>query len=147
MKQIFILILMTVSAGFTALAQADSSKAKITVSIQARDCEYIAALTNGDNIMEDIDSVLKKRWRPASQSPSGNTLVSVDSIELRAWREVVKRLRAQDDGDEEFGRVDAVLRATNNTWLIDKLNKDSGNLDDISSEKRQYGRSRLKKEL
>lgn len=139
----FVLLIPLIS-----VSQPDSSKMRISFTLQARDCEYIANYTMSENAYEELDSVMKVRFR-ISSPPSGTGNVQVDSIRVRDLRQLADRLRY--DPMAFFGgvwvRFDTAIRAANNTWLNNRLNTDDSNVQTIFMNQRFNGRRRLRKDF
>lgn len=143
-KLIYLLFLIPV------ITKAQNETSIISVTIQARDCEYIGYFTNEDKY-QDIDSAMKSKFRPPANAPSGTTNVTLGGATARAWYEVVYRLRreaeALNGNNNPFTRIDAAVRAVSNTWLTTALDADSTAWDNNGyTIKRTAGRQRLKRE-
>lgn len=143
MKTIIILLLL-----FPAVcaAQLDSSRFKISVTINARDCEYISLLMDKTNKFEALDSTLKVKFRVASP-PSNSTNVVVDSIEGRAWLSITRSLSIDLVAmhANSFKRVSDAIRATTSIWVINKLDRDANQRDGDYDTQRAIGRLYLRK--
>lgn len=144
MKKIMNLLILIPFIGF-------AQTTPINVTLQARDCEYIGYFTGQSEVYEDVDSLLKKAFRPAVSAPSGTTNVAINGATNGAWFQVSSRLRreapALDGSNNPFTRLDAILRALNNVWLTGALDADTSAWDAAGySNNRTAGRKRLKKE-
>lgn len=130
-----------------SFCQSDSSSVKISVNVQARDCEYIATFTLFESRYEDIDSVMKARFR-VTNPPSGATNVSIDSVKLRHWLALLERLRMDNVAVDQgiFNRIKASLIASANAWLVNKINRQDSTYQDMQAASREVGRRRLRKE-
>lgn len=142
MKYILILLLFPV----ITQAQLDSSKFKISVTINARDCEYVSLLMERNNKFENLDSTLKAKFRVASP-PSNATNVIIDSIEGRAWLDICRSLSIDITALHAncFKRVSDAVRATTSVWIINKLDKDATQRDSDYDFRRAFGRDYLRK--
>lgn len=122
----------------------------ISVTIQARDLEYIGSVIGGNDIYQDADSSLKSKFRPAFSAPSGTTNVTVGGITNGTWVDIAKLLHrdafASAGNNSVWGRVDVALRAAANTYLTAQLDADATDFDNTSTANRARGRSRLKHE-
>lgn len=123
----------------------------ISVTIQARDCEYIGYFTGGDDQFQDLDSSLKSKFRPAASAPSGTTNVTLGGVTNGAWFQMIHKLRydpfACFGNNNPFTRIDAVLRALNNAWLTAALDADALDFDNNGyTFNRSRGRARIKRE-
>ena len=122
----------------------------ISVTIQARDCEYIGSFCGTDDDYQDLDSSLKSKFRPRETAPSGTTNVILGGVTNGVWARVVHHLRydhfACIGNNNEFTRVDAVLRALNNAWLTAALDADITEFNNGHDANRARGRSRIKRE-
>lgn len=125
----------------------DSSRSKISVTINAKDCEYIALLFDNSNKYEDIDSITRSKFRVASP-PTGNTNVTIDSIEQRVWLDIDNRLAGDYIAltNNVFKRVDDAIRLAGGTWIINKLNRAVTDRGDEFDLRRQIGRKYLRKQ-
>lgn len=146
MKKIILLLFL-----IPILSKAQNETSIISVTIQARDCEYIGYFTGHEDRYQDIDSSLKSKFRPAASAPSGTTNVIVAGATARAWFDIAYRLvrepAAINGNNTPFTRIDVALRAVSNTWLTAALNQDIIDWDASGySNNRNIGRKRLKKE-
>jgi hypothetical protein len=142
-KIIFILLLIPILSS--------SQETNISVTLQARDCEFIGSFTGSDDLYQDLDSLLKNKFRPGSTAPSGTTNVVITGITNTVWFRVCYFLRrkstALNGNNNPFTRTDAALRAASNTWLTNALDADAVDWDlDGYTNDRAIGRKRLKKE-
>lgn len=142
MKYIFILLMLPVMAH----SQLDSSRFKISITIGARDCEYISILMEKNNKFEPLDSTLKAKFRVASP-PSNSTNVVVDSIELRCWLDIMRSLSIDITAMHAncFKRVSDAIIATGSVWVINKLARDANIRDSDYDTRRAVGRLYLRK--
>jgi hypothetical protein len=124
MKKLFCFLILFVS--LCAFSQ-DSSQLKPTVLIQARDCEVICWFLK-NNILpqerfEDLDSVLKSKFRPASNAPTAATNVTIDGTKAGAWEELYKVIKTDlyciAGGTTE--RVEQSLISAGHTWLTSRV--------------------------
>lgn len=142
MKNIlFALLLITLSA------KAQSDSAKITVTIQARDCEYIGSFVAFHPDFEDLFDAMKLKFR-VSSPPTGTTNVVIDTIYTIQWVRVSERLR--DDpmaiGGAVFSRVDAALRAISNSYLTARLDALNNRDTELFTTNRTLGRLKLRRQ-
>lgn len=118
--------------------------------IQARDCEVLGYYTRANDDYQDLDSVLKSKFRPAFSAPSGTTNVTVNGATNGAWAQLMYTLRRDAyisfGNNSVFSRIDAALRALNNVYLTAQLDSDATAFDSTSTAIRASGRSRLKHE-
>lgn len=133
------------------LSKAQNETSIISVTLQARDCEYIGYFTGNEERWQDIDSAMKSKFRPASNAPSGTTNVVLGGATARAWFDIAYRLvreaPAVNGNNTPFTRLDAALRAVGNTWLTNALNQDIIEWDAGGyTNNRSAGRKRLKRE-
>jgi hypothetical protein len=145
MKYILFLFLIISVQSF---AQIDSSKTKVSITLAAKDCEYIANAFEKTNKYEDVDSVAKKRFRVASP-PTNNANVQIDSVEGRVLVDVFEKLCydvvALNDTNNVTKRFFTALLVTGNTWIAQKANKIKANISDAYDFKRVLGRDYLRK--
>lgn len=118
--------------------------------IQARDCEVIGYYIKGTDDYQDLDSVLKSKFRPAFSAPSGTTSVTVNGATNGTWAQLMYTLRRDAyvslGNNSVFSRIDAALRALSNTYLTAQLDADATAFDNTLTDRRSDGRSRLKHE-
>lgn len=133
MKKIFFLLLLL---PLMAMSQQDSGKIKVTVIIKGKDCKFISNFMDASNRFDDLDSVMKAAFRVAN-SPANNDDVTITNIRLEriSWINNV------------YQRLDAVLRAAGQTWIIGKLDADAAVDDNYYTNLLQQGNLRLKKQL
>jgi hypothetical protein len=141
----------TLSTLFTILTfWAYSQNTIVSAVIQARDCEYIGSFTGNDDDYQDLDSALKSKFRPRETAPSGTTNVTLGGVTNGVWARVMHHLRYDPvaclGNNNEFTRVDAVLRALNNTWLTAALDADAVEFNNRHDGNRVRGRVRIKRE-
>lgn len=144
MKYIILLLLLIPLIGKTQTTI-------ISVTIQARDCEYIASFTGTEEQFQDLDSAMKSKFRPAFSAPSGTTNVTLGGATNGTWYQIMYRLRrdffACQGNNNEFTRIDVVLRALNNVWLTAALDADALDWENNGHTPiRTNGRRRLKHE-
>lgn len=144
MKKIITLPILILS--LNCFSQLDSSRFKISITIGARDCEYVSLLIEKTNKFEGLDSTLKSKFRIASP-PSNATNVVVDSIEGRVWLDINRSLSMDITALHAncFKRVDDAIRLTNSTWIVNKLNRDATSRDGDYDSRRSIGRLYLRK--
>lgn len=127
-----------------------SQNTVIAPVIQARDCEVIGYYTRATDDYQDLDSVLKSKFRPAFSAPSGTTNVTVNGATNGTWAQLMYTLRRDAyvsfGNNSVFSRIDAALRALSNTYLTAQLDADATAFDNLLTDRRGDGRSRLKHE-
>lgn len=141
----------TLTTLFTALAfWAYSQNTIVSAVVQARDCEVIGYYTRANDDYQDLDSSLKSKFRPAFSAPSGTTNVTVGGVTNGTWAQLMYTLRRDAvvsfGNNSVFSRLDANLRAINNTYLTAQLDADATAFDNLGTDRRADGRSRLKHE-
>lgn len=124
MKKILTLLLIIISVN--SFAQVDG-KTKLSVTLAAKDCEYIVKYFEKTNKYEDIDSVLKKKWRVASP-PTNNASVIIDSVQGNVLFDIWNKLSVDNVATSDTAKVhkrfsDACRETTgaNGSWLRDKI--------------------------
>lgn len=142
MKNIIAILLLIPLFSFP---QSDS--AKITVTIQARDCEYMGFFISHHEDYEDLFDAMKTKFRVANP-PSGTNNVVIDTIYTIQWLRVSERLRADPHaiGGNVYSRVDAALRAINNVYLTSRLDEMNSRDVNIFTDYRLVGRFRLRRQ-
>jgi hypothetical protein len=143
MKKILFALLL-----FSATVKAqDNEQTKVTVTIQARDCEFIGFYIAHAPEFEDLFDAMKVKFRVASP-PSGTTNVQLDTIPIVQWLSVSAKLRTDPYaiGGLVFSRYDAALRAANNTYMTSRLDAMNTGDTEVFTTFRLSGRSRLRKQ-
>lgn len=145
MKKIFLFTLILIS--FKSFAQ-DSSRALITVNVQARDLLYLSNLTGIDPLFEDLDSVMKVRFR-VSSPPSGTTNVSIPGVQVRAWWVALLRLSYDPIAINTniVSRLSALLSGAGNSWLSHRIQRETNIIIATQQSKIANGAARLQKQI
>lgn len=143
MKKIIFLLLFI---PLLSVAQ-DNDNTKVTVTIQARDCEYIGHIIAFNENYEDLFDAMKVKFRIASP-PTGTTNVTIDTIPIKQWLGVSSQLRTDpySVGGSVLTRYEAALRAANNTYMNGRLDAVASTDTDIFTSRRLFGRDRLRKQ-
>jgi hypothetical protein len=146
MKKIIIPLFISLFS-LSSFAQESADSAKISVTLQARDCEYLGFFVAHNMDYEDLFDAIKSKFR-VTNAPSGTNSVVIDSIYIIQWLRVSQRLR--DDpyaiGGNVYSRVDAALRALNNSHLTSRLNEMNDMDTEIFMGRRQLGRFKLRRQ-
>jgi hypothetical protein len=145
MKKIFLFILILISV--KSFSQTDSSRATITVSVQARDLSYISNFTDIDPIFEDLDSVMKTKFRVASP-PSGTTNVSIAGVPVRAWWWMLLKLSYDPIAINTniVSRLSTLLSAAGNNWLSFRITRETNSIISQQQSFINSGAARLQKQ-
>lgn len=143
MKQIKT-IAICVLVSFNSFSQ-DSTK--VTINVQVRDLEYIGSKIYNITEAEEIYDSIKIKFR-ISNPPTGNTNVSVTAYTMD-WLAVFATLKgnAVAINSNCTSRVESSLRAVGQTYLTNKLDALDTKYQDVFQNKRQLGRSKLKRQL
>lgn len=141
-KILFALLLFSA----TATAQ-DNENTKVTVSIQARDCEFIGLYVANDPEFEELYDAMKAKFRIASP-PSGTTAVAIDTIPIGQWLSISAKLRTAPYAimGSVWARYDAALRASNNVYMTGRLNVMDAGDTEIFTNFRIAGRAKLRRQ-
>ena len=144
MKKVFFAISMLFC--LSSFAQQDSSLIKITVSPQARDIEYISSIFYNNNDIEDFYDTVKSKFR-VQNPPVGFTTVAFAAT-LQDWYVIFQRLINEPIALKSgcTTRIEALLRATGQSYLITKLNNINTSDTDSFQSMRIFGRNRLRKQ-
>jgi hypothetical protein len=144
MKNILTLLFLV---PFIAFTQVDSAQLKVTVTLQARDAEYIGFFIGHNIDYEDLFDALKAKFRVTSP-PAGTTNVTVDTIAIAQWLGVSAKLRTDPYaiGGSVFSRIDASLRAVNHAYLTGRLNVMDSEDAGVFTNFRLLGRFKLRKQ-
>ena len=118
---------------------------KVTLSVQARDCEYIGAFAFNHDSLEELWDSLKVKFRVPNPA-TGNTTVSVTAYTLD-WLSVLNRLNNDATALKAqcTKRVSDLLRAVNQPYLTGKLNALDVADQNTFQSMRQFGRSKLRR--
>jgi hypothetical protein len=125
----------------------DNDNTKVTVTLQARDCEFIGSFIAFNESFEDMFDGMKLKFRVTSP-PQNTTNVVIDTIPIGQWLALSAKLRTDPYaiGGSVWARYDAALRAANNTYMTGRLNTMDANDTDIFTGYRVLGRFRLRKQ-
>ena len=130
---------------FLSLASFGQDSVKITITPQARDCEYMGAFLFNDNSLEELYDSIKVKFR-VQNPPTGNTTVSVTGYTMD-WLNMFRRLKNDQTALKAncTSRLENLLRAVNQVYLTGKLDA----LDTADTETfqafRQLGRNKLRR--
>lgn len=142
MKNILLALLL-----ISGSIKAQSDSAKITVTIQARDCEFIGSFVAFHPDFEDLFDAMKLKFRVANP-PTGTANVVIDTIYTIQWVRVSERLR--DDpyaiGGSVYSRVDVALRAISNSYLTGRLDALNARDTELFTNFRTLGRLKLRRQ-
>jgi len=143
MKKILSLI-----AVFISLNSFGQDSVKVSLTIQARDIEYMAALFSKETDDDFFDAVKHKFL--VSDPPTGVTNVTFDSTLyivdiLRGFTRLKHDETAISAGCTD--RVEAILRALNNIYLTGKLDQLDADNTQTFQTMRGVGRRKLNKKL
>lgn len=118
---------------------------KVTLSVQARDLEYIGSFIFNDNSTEDLYDSLKVKFRVPNPA-TGTTTVSVTGYTLD-WLSVANRLNNDATALKALctKRVTDLLRAVNQPYLTGKLDAINTADQNTFQAMRQFGRSKLRR--
>lgn len=144
MKKIILFSILFISV--KSFAQSDSSRTLITVNVQARDLSYMANFTGYDPIFEDLDSVMKTKFRVTSP-PSGTTSVSMSGVPVRAWWWILFRLSYDPVAIHTniVSRLSTLLTAVGNGWLSYRISRETANIIGHQQSSINSGAARLQK--
>lgn len=143
MKKILFFLLIS----YNSFAQ-DSSRAVITVNVQARDLLYLSNLTATDALFEDLDSVMKTKFR-VSSPPSGTTTVQIPGIQVRAWWIVLLRLSYDPVAINTniVSRLSSLLSGAGNNWLSHRITRETNIIIATQQLRMANGSARLQKQI
>lgn len=140
-KLLFILLFLPI----LSFAQ-DSSEIKISISVQARDIEFVSIFIAGNESFEELWDNIKVKFRQ-QVVPAGNDVVVMDTVSLQALLNLHGFLNNNAIAVKKnvFSRFDLILRATNQSWLISRINETVSHDDAQYSNLRLSGRNRLRR--
>ena len=117
------LIIILLSFGFlTTKAQIDSTKIKTSLTLQARDWLFVSEYVKYDDTFERLYDSIKSRIYVLT-NPFSTVTAKVDSISVGNLIEMSRRLRTANFGLSYFvfDRINAAIRAVNNSYLQSQL--------------------------
>lgn len=116
-KIIFLLLISNV-----AFAQIDSNLLKVTVTVQARDFDFLGSFITNKLEYEDLYDAVKVKYR-IPNPPTNQTGVTLDTIPIYQWLHVITKLRNDPLAilGSVYQRVGDVLAASSNTYLSNKI--------------------------
>lgn len=125
----------------------DNDNTKVTVTLQARDCEFAGYFIAHVPEFEEMYDAMKAKFRVAVP-PTGTANVVIDTIPIGQWVAISAKLRTDPYaiGGSVWARYDAALRAAGNTYMTGRLNEmDTGDTQ-IFTNYRTLGRFRLRRQ-
>ncbi len=136
--------LSQITPGRKLINYADS--AVITVQIQVRDLEYVSALVFNDNSFEEVFDSIKVKFRRLQNPPTGNTTVAITGY-VTDFVGIAIRLKGDITAVTSncASRVENVLRATGDQYLIGQLDNWDARQSNRFSTLRQFGRDKLRR--
>lgn len=146
MKYITLFATLLISA--CVFAQADSANSKPSVTLQARDIEYLLNFTGFEPKYDKMDSVFVAKLS-VSSPPTGTTNVTCDSVKAKHWLSIFERMRFDALGVDQgiWNRLKAALNSTSFSWLTVRITRSDDAANEAQSEMRSNGRKRARKEL
>lgn len=143
-----LLIILLAISPFLGYSQTDSAALKISLSIQARNAEYIVSQISNKDEYEDLYDSAKAKFRVANP-PLNNIVIDIDNVETHLWLSIMNIVRKDYLAIQAgiFIRMDAILRAKNNAFIIRKLNEMNSLDTKAYQEARTAGRNRLRRGL
>ena len=129
----------------------DSAMVKINVSIQARDAEYIGSFVTEGFYRSDYDEIfdeLKRKMR-IENPPKGNNVLAIDSISVKTWLNLMEHIRKDYIAIQNgvYSRIEAILRATNNAYMVRLLNLSNTQATAEYIHRRRIGRFTIRKSM
>jgi len=142
MKKIIVGLFLALS--FNSFSQ-DSTK--VTINVQARDCEYIGSFAFNLNEVEEVYDSIKIKFR-VEVPPTGITDVSITAYTVD-WLKVFQMIKEDAVSIKAncTSRIETSLRAVNQIYLTGKLDAIDVSDTDMFQAKRQFGRAKLKRTL
>lgn len=129
---------------FSVISYAQDST-KVTINVQARDLEYIGSFSHAIDRFEELNDSIKVKFRVATP-PTGNTPVSITAYTLD-WVNLLQWLN--DDHialkSNTTKRVNDLLVAINQPYLNSKITAIARLDADMYTEKRIFGRNKLRR--
>lgn len=144
MKKAITVLLIMLSLGLSA-----QDSARVTVTPQARDLEYITSKVYLDDRFEDFVDTLKGKFR-VQNPPTGTETLSVTAYAVE-WVNIYSQLVNDATSIQAncTNRIKAILLALNKTYITDAITNIDTALELQYQEKyqtgRQFGRVRLRR--
>lgn len=131
----------------TVVKAQDNEETKVTVILQARDCEFIGLYVAHAPEFEELFDAMKAKFRIASP-PSGTTVVTIDTIPIGQWLNVSAKLRTASYAiiGSVWARYDAALRTASNTFMTAQLNAMDAADTEVFTNYRLVGRAKLRRQ-
>lgn len=138
-------ILTTIAILFSLIASSQDS-VKVTITPQARDCEFIGSFAFNNTKLEELYDSIKVKFRVANP-PTGNTTVSITGYTID-WVNLMELLKNNSVSlkSNTTSRVETLLRAVAQTYLTGKLDAFDTADGDLFSSFRQFGRSKIRRQ-
>lgn len=117
------LIIILLSFSFLkSEAQIDSTRAKTSLTLQARDWLFVSEYIKYDDYFERLYDSIKSRIYVLT-NPFSTVNAKVDSISIGNLIEIARRLRTANFGLSYFvfDRINAAIRSVNNSYLQSQL--------------------------
>jgi hypothetical protein len=128
MKSFFLLLLIVPTLSYSQ----DSAHTVVNnVIVKARDLAFYRLYMEKGNKTEDLDSVIKSKYR--SLDPADNADITVNGIQRRVWRDMLNVLysNVQALQSNRYKRVHDAILLINDPWLNDKITRDEAAAKDI----------------
>lgn len=118
----------------------------ITVAPQTRDIEYIYSWAYNNNALESFADSVKVKFR-VQNPPTGTTTVSFTAYTMD-WIFIIQNLKRDEIALQAncTSRIEALLRAVAQPYLTGKLDDIDVDRANEFQNKRQFGRSRLRRQ-
>ncbi len=147
MKKLLIIttIFFLVQQGF---AQADSMNMKTgPFLIESRDTEFISSfISTNDQLLEFFYGDIREKLT-SSGAPAGTSVIRIDSVKVSTliFLSLALRSSAYSGTKHVYNRIDAAIRACNNSFLLNYLKRLDKKDDDNYNAILQSGRKKLAK--
>lgn len=145
---IFVIALVAFSDNSQIIAQSPNDSVKITLSVQARDLEFITFSLFERPEYEDLYDSVKVAFRNKQNPPQGSTAVPITAIAadwFRVYQSLIQNELAWHSGTKN--RFEALLTAAaaSHPFITDKLTSLTAYLDNSFTEARRQGRQKLRR--
>jgi len=138
--------LLTTIAILISLSATAQDSTRITLSVGARDLEYIAAFIFNDDAVEDLYDTIKLKFRV--QNPPTN--LQAVSITAYTFEWVIVYIQLNNDATALktncASRMEALLRAVNQPYLTGRINEIQAAYISTAIAHRQFGRAKLRRQ-
>lgn len=139
------ILILAILVSISAIAQPPLDSAKVTISIQVRDLEFITNNFYGQTEFEELFDSIKTVIRVANP-PTGNTPISVTGY-VKDWLYVYSALSSNylAISSNCRSRVESSFISNGNNLLTSKIGAVTTYQSDLFTEERRKGRNKIRR--